>query len=165
MTSIHVIRFCAKPPLSTCRMIQRDNKARRHRRTCVTNATFALWEPHALLCLGGFTHDCAYMLSTTSTPCAYLHTQSCLVSLSLKTSLLSETQRPELPFSRPHVRAISVDSAFPCPPHSDGEEEILGSPVYDVILWKGQNEICKLKSYPKTVPVHMQTLMWGQTFM
>lgn len=68
-------------------MIEQENKVwRHHHHTCVTDELFALQEPHAVLCLGGCMHDCAYTLSTTSTPCAYLHTQSCLVSLGLKTS-------------------------------------------------------------------------------
>lgn len=62
--------------------------------TCVINVMFALWQPHAVLCLRGCMHGRAYTLGTTSTPCAYLHTQSCLVFFGLNTSsLLFEIHR------------------------------------------------------------------------
>lgn len=65
-------------------------------------------------------------------------------------------------FSQPHVWAISVDSTFPCPSHSDEEEEILGSLVCDVILWKEEREICELKSYPSLVGVgpYVDSCVW-----
>lgn len=133
-----------------------DDRAWKHHRTCVPNILFALREPHAVLCLGGCMHDRAYTLSTTSTPCAYLHTQSCLVSLRLKTSSsLFEIHRLSCPFSQPHVGAISVDSTFPCPPHSDREEEILGSLVYDVILWQAKVRYVSWSHIQQTVLVHM----------
>lgn len=126
MTIIHVKRFVLSP-LSTCRMIQHEKKARTHHHTCVTNVMFALQEPHAVLCWGGCMHDCAYTLSTTSTPCAYLHTQSCLVSLCLKTSsLLFKIQSPSCFFTATCVSHQCWLYSFFCPPHSDREEEILG---------------------------------------
>lgn len=44
-------------------------------------------------------------------------------------------------FPKPHMWAISVDSTSPCPPRSDGEEEILGSLVCDVILCKAKGDL------------------------
>lgn len=84
----------------------------------VPNVAFAL--RRAELCLRGCMYDCAHILTTTSTPCAYLHTQSCLVFFGLKTSSVWAA------FSQPHVRTISVDSTVPCPPRTEQEEEILG---------------------------------------
>lgn len=80
-------------------------------------------------------HDGACTLSTTSTPCAYLHTQSCLVSPPPEDLLLAvELQSLSFLF-RGHMCEPSVLTLLPPrPPHSDGEEEILGSLVYDVIL-------------------------------
>lgn len=136
MTIIHVKRFVLSP-LSTCRMIQHEKKARRHHRTCVTNVMFALQEPHAVLCWGGCMHDCAYTLSTTSTPCAYLHTQSCLVSLCLKTSLLFKIQSQSCSFTATCV-SHQCWLLFFLSASLRQRGRDLGSLVYDVIFWKAK---------------------------
>lgn len=131
-------------------MIQHENKARRHHHTCVTNVMLALREPHAVPRWGGCMHDGACTLSTTSTPCAYLHTQSCLVSPPPEDLLLAVwITKSELPFSRPHVWAISVDSTSP-PSASLRRRgrDLRVSGVWCYSL-KGQSEICELKSHPK----------------
>ena len=153
MTIIHVKRFVLSP-LWTGRMIQSENKAWGHH-TCVTNVMFALREPHAVLCLGGCMHDCAYTLSTTSTPCAYLHTQSCLVSLRLRTSsLLFETQSLSCLFTATCVSHqcwlyFSLSASL----RRRGRD--LRVPCVWCYSPKGQNEICELKSDPKTVLLHL----------
>ncbi len=127
--------------------------------THVPNVMFAPWEPHAVLCLGGFMHDCAYVLSTASTPCAYLHTQSCFVSLCLKTSLLSETQNWSCLFA---ATCVSHQCWLYFPLSASLRRR--GRDLRVCCVWcyslKGQSEICKLKSCPKTVLLHLQTCVW-----
>ncbi len=154
MTIIHVKRFVLNS-LPTCRMIEHENKARRHHHTCVTNVMFALQKPHAVLFLGGCMHDRAYTLSTTSTPCAYLHTQSCLVSLRLKTfSLLFEIQSLSCLFAATYVSHQCWLYFSPSASLRRRGKDLRVSCVWCYSL-KGQSEICELKSYPKTVLVHM----------
>lgn len=154
MTVIHVKRFVLNS-LPTRRMIGHENKAWRHHRTCVTNVMFALREPRAVLCLGGYMHDCAYSLSTTSTPCAYLHTQSCLVSVCLKTSsLLFEIQSLSCLFAATCVSHQCWLYFSPSASLRRRGRDLRVSCVWCYSL-KGQSEICELKSYPKTALVHM----------
>lgn len=132
--------------IPTCRMMGHENKAWRHH-TCVTNVLFALREPHAELCLGGCMHDCASTLSTTSTPCAYLHTQSCLVSLGLQTS--------SSPFE---IHRLSGFFTATCVSHQcwlslsaslrrRGRD--LRVSVYDVIFWQAKVRYVSWSHIPK----------------
>lgn len=130
--------------------------------THVTNVLFALGEPRTVLCLGGCTHDRAYTLRTTSTPC--LHTQSCLVSLCLKTSsMLFEIHRQSCLFTATCGSHQCCMYFSPSAALRRRERDLKVSCVWCYSL-TGQNEICELKSYPKTVLVHMQTLVCGQAF-
>ena len=130
---------------------------------------FALREPHAVPRWGGCMHDGACTLSTTSTPCAYLHTQSCLVSPPPEDLLLAVwITKSELPFSRPHVWAISVDSTSPPPSASLRQRgrDLRVSGVWCYSL-KGQSEICELESHPKNCVgpyVDSCVCVCGQTF-
>lgn len=120
-------------------MVQHEKKAPRHHHTCVSNVKFALHEPHAVLCFapGGCMHDCVWTLSTTSSPSPYLHTQSCLVSLHLKTSSSLFKTHVRAAFSQPHVWAISVDFTFLSTSLRQRGRD-LRSLVYDVIFRKAK---------------------------
>lgn len=81
---------------------------------------------------------CAHTRHYINTLCVFTHSVIPCVSLPEDLLLAVWNTASELPVSQPHVRAISVHSASPCPPHSDTEEKILGSLVYDVIFWKAK---------------------------